>query len=76
MSNPYVREIGHMTDDDQIPIWFGVDFGRVTTGTGTWASGAGQKLSHEQAEKFAHLFIAACWAAGRDEVEIEADFHG
>jgi hypothetical protein len=76
MSDPYVREIGRLDDDEGTAIWLGVDYGRVAIGIGPWASGAGQKLSHEQAEKFAHLFIAACWAAGRDEVEIEADFHG
>jgi hypothetical protein len=76
MADPYVREVGHLLDDDEIPIWLGVDYGRVTIGTGGWASGAGLKLTRDQAEEFARLLVAACWEAGRDEAEIEAEVHG
>ena len=57
MPNPFVREIGRVTDLDGIPVTVGVDYDTVTI--------MGAKLTASVAEKFAHLFVAAAWQAGR-----------
>ena len=60
-TDPYVREIGRLTDGQGRIIAVGVDHGTVTLCT---ASG-GITLASVQAEDFARLYVSACWQAAR-----------
>jgi hypothetical protein len=55
MSNPYVREIGHVVDLDGCNLRVGVDYDSV-------------QIGYAAPHKFARdgAFIAACWEAGRN----------
>jgi hypothetical protein len=58
MPDPYVREVGSVTDMDDRPVKVGVDHDTVTIDD--------HALTRDQAEEFAHLFAAACWDAGEN----------
>ena len=62
MSDPHVREIGRIEDDQGRVVIVGVDHGAVTLRTplGT------VELGCVKAERFGQLYIAACWEAARD----------
>jgi hypothetical protein len=61
MSDPNVRPVGDMQDNDGMPVIFGVDYGTVTINPGD------VRLSAERAEEFAQLLVRACWEAARQD---------
>jgi hypothetical protein len=66
MAHPYVREVGSVTDMDEMQLAVGVDFDTVAIYVGAWMSADGVRLTQAQAEEFAQLFVSACWQAGRN----------
>jgi hypothetical protein len=62
MSDPHEHEVGRMVDADKSLAVIGADHGLVTVTAGGWAAGP-VRLTPAQAEKFAQLFIRACWEA-------------
>jgi hypothetical protein len=66
MPDPFVREIGRVTDLDGIPVTVGVDYDTVTI--------SGCKLTVAVQGEFARLLAAAVWQAGANAaVVIELD---
>jgi hypothetical protein len=66
MSDPHVREIGRLEDDQGRIVIVGVDHGAVTLRTLRTRTSGAVELGCVQAEEFGQLYIAACWAAARD----------
>jgi hypothetical protein len=64
--DPYVREIGRITDDAGRILIVGVDHGAVTLRTLHTRTGGAVTLGCVQAEELGQLYIAACWEAARD----------
>ena len=60
MADPYVREIGRLTEIDGMYVSIGVDYDSVTVQVG----GVKATLTQPHAEEFAQLFVSACWQAG------------
>ena len=58
----YVQPVGDLEDIDEMKIAVGVDYDTVTVDAG----GTLLRLTAEQAEDFAALFVTACWQAGRN----------
>ena len=70
MSNPAVFEVGSVNSLDGVPVHVGVDYDSISIRGATSA-----RLSREQAETFAQLFIHASWLAGQQEKRLdEAEF--
>jgi hypothetical protein len=61
--DPFVREIGRVTDLDGIPVTVGVDYDAVTI--------SGCKLASRQVWEFARLLIQATWEAGANAAHAE-----
>jgi hypothetical protein len=56
------REIGRVRDNDGYEATIGLDaYGRVEIGHSSTALSV--RLSQDQAEEFARLFVATCWEA-------------
>ena len=66
MSDPFVREVGRMVDAGKSLAVIGTDHGKVTVTAGGWAGGPA-RLTPAQAEKFAQLFVRACWEAAAQD---------
>jgi hypothetical protein len=66
MSDPHVREIGRLEDDQGRIVIVGVDHGAVTLRTLHTRTSGAVELGCVQAEEFAQLYVCACWAAARD----------
>ena len=66
MSDPHVREIGRLEDDQGRAVIVGVDHGAVTLRTLHTRTGGAVELGCVQAEEFGRLYVAACWEAARD----------
>jgi hypothetical protein len=71
MSDPHVREIGRLEDDQGRILIVGVDHGAVTLRTllvrpGRPPAACGVELGCVLAEEFGRLYVAACWEAARD----------
>ena len=59
MADPYVREVGRVTDGYLSGSWaVGVDYDTVKAGP--------MQFTLSEAEEFAQLFVRACWEAGRN----------
>jgi hypothetical protein len=58
-----VRYIGSVYSADGVALAIGVDYDTVSLQAGSWVPGGGWRLDREHAEKFAQLFVAACWQA-------------
>jgi len=56
MPDPFVREIGRVTDLDGIPVTVGIDYDTVTI--------SGCKLSRVKLPDFIRLVFEAAWDAG------------
>jgi hypothetical protein len=67
MPDPYVREVGHMDDLDEMTVTVGIDYDSVTINPGQI------RLGSEQIELFAQLFIAACREAGANSERMRAE---
>jgi hypothetical protein len=63
MADPYVREVGTVTDMDGVPVVIGVDYDAVTIGSAALPA----CFTQAQAEEFAQLFISAVWQAGAQQ---------
>ena len=68
MADEFVREVGVVSDIDGVPLDVGVDYDTVTV--------ADRRLTRDQAEQFAHLFVAACWEAGGNKRRMDAEVGG
>lgn len=70
MPDPYVREIGRLTDDVGRVVIVGVDYGAVTLRTLHTRTSGAVALGCAQAEELGQLYVSACWAAARDSERI------
>ena len=73
MADRYVHQIDHVEDLDGLRLMVGVDYDTVTIGHGTQVL---FRLPAETAEKFAALFVRACWECdkqARIRAEIERE---
>lgn len=68
MADRYVRILGEVTDLDDVRVGVGVDFGAITVGQ--------LRFSADQAEELARLFVAACWQAGQQDAQMDAESGG
>ena len=73
MSDPYVRETGHMETSDGFTLSVGVDYDHVVICVGTWCPADGVALNSERAEEFAQLFVAAVRQAGQQKARMDAE---
>jgi hypothetical protein len=64
MSDPYVREVGTVTDLDGLAVRIGVDYDTVTIAIPVREV----RLTQAQVEEFSQVFVSACWEA--------AQYHG
>jgi hypothetical protein len=63
--DPLVRE-WRIIDADKSLAVIGADHGKVTVTAGGWAAGP-VRLDPVRAEKFAQLFVRACWEAAAQD---------
>ena len=68
--NPAVFEVGSVTILDGVPVHVGVDYDSITIRGATHA-----RLSREQAETFAQLWVRASWLAGQQEKRLDDAGH-
>lgn len=57
MADPYVRQIGRLSDADGVLVAVGVDYDLITL--------AGRRLTAAQVEELAQLLVRATWEAAR-----------
>jgi hypothetical protein len=74
MADPYVREIGIVTDMDGFAVRVGVDYDSVTLKASS-LPGPFARLTQAQAEEFAQLFVSACWQAGVNARQMAEEIH-
>ena len=60
--SPMVRVLGSVEDMDGSKVHIGVDHDTVTV-----SNAIDSAFTQSMAEEFAHLFAAACWAAGQNQ---------
>ena len=71
--DPYVREIGRLTDDVGRVLIVGVDYDAVTFRTLHTRTGGAVALGMAQQEELGQLVIAAVWQAGWQRRQMDAD---
>jgi hypothetical protein len=67
--DPFVREIGQVSDAGGFPLPVGIHRGSVIIGDPQ--EGTSWALDATQAEEFARLFVRACWEAAADTDALE-----
>lgn len=63
MSDPWVREIGRVVDEQGRMVIVGVDYDTVTLRTLRTRTSGAVTLASWKAEEFAQLYVSACWQA-------------
>lgn len=63
MSEPYIREVGRLADEEGREVIVGVDCGTVTLRTLHTRTSGAVELTGDLAEDFSQLFVSACWQA-------------
>ena len=71
--DPFVREIGRLTDDVGRVLVVGVDYDAVTLRTLHTRTSGAVALGMGQQEELGQLLIAAAWQAGWQRMKIDAD---
>lgn len=69
--NPAVFEVGSVITLDGVPVHVGVDYDSIAVRGATSV-----RMSRQQAETFAQLFIHASWLAGQQEKRMDEDEDG
>ena len=72
-SDPYVREIGRLTDDVGRVLIVGVDYDAVTLRTLHTRTDGAVALGQGQQEELGQLVIAAVWQAAWQRRQMDAD---
>lgn len=67
MADPYVRQVGTVSDLDGARLVVGVDYDTVTLG---YPNGTLFRLPASAAEEFGQLFVQAIWAAALAQAEL------
>lgn len=75
-TDPYIREIDRITDEQGRIVVVGVSYGTVTLRTLHTRTSGAVTLSGTRAEEFGQLHISACWAAARDAERLAAAMFG
>jgi hypothetical protein len=74
--DPHVREIGRVEDDQGRIVIVGVSQGRVTLRTLHTRTGGAVELAQDRAEEFSQAFVAACWEAAAEALELARNRDG